>query len=97
MRGRRRARQTRRERARHEVLRAFRLALKVPAEGVAEVAKVAPSTLSAYETGRRRLTRDAEVRIHNALTWFLDLAMTAADAAEDAGLTTPAPRLRRVS
>ena len=96
-RDRQRARETARPRPRGLVLRAVRLALRIPCGIMAEACAVPAATLSSYELGRRAMPDHVAVTAHLALVRFLRDALEAAVLAEDSGTTRPAPRLRRAA
>lgn len=86
-----------RERSRGAVLRAVRLALRLPVQVLAENAGIPLPTVTAYELGRRSLGETAEQKLVVALVSGLRQALRAAEVAEDNGLTRPASRLRRAA
>lgn len=86
-----------RERSRGAVLRAVRLALRVPVQVLAENAGIPTSTVTAYELGRKGMQATAEQKLVVAIHVGLRQALRAAGVAEDNGLTKPAPRLRRAA
>lgn len=86
-----------RARSRGAVLRAVRLALRVPAAILAENAGLPLATLTSYELGRKGMPESAEQKLTVALVGCLRQALRAAEVAEDLGLTKAAPRLRRAA
>lgn len=84
-------------RSRGAVLRAVRLALRLPVAILAENAGIPQSTVTAYELGRKAMPETAEQKLVVALHVGLRQALRAAEAAEDLGLTKAAPRPRRVA
>lgn len=83
-----------RARSRGAVLRAVRLALRLPVAILAENAGIPQATVSAYELGRKGMPETAEQKLVVALHVGLRQALRAATVAEDLGLTKAAPRLR---
>lgn len=86
-----------RVRSRGEVIRAVRLALRLPVQVLAENAGIPTATVTAYELGRKALTDTAEQKLVVALHVGLRRALRAGAVAEDAGLVKAAPRLRRAA
>lgn len=86
-----------RVRSRGAVLRAVRLALRLPVQILAENAGIPTSTVTSYELGRKDMPQTAEQKLVVALHVGLRQALRAAGVAEEVGLTRPAPRLRKVA